>query len=69
MLGWSGPLGPGLCSECRHARRIETNRGSVFILCLLSHANPAFARYPNLPVLACRGHEKVTPYPKNSETE
>jgi len=31
-------------------------RGSVFILCELSRTDPAFPRYPNLPVLRCSGY-------------
>ncbi|HEX5521601.1 MAG TPA: hypothetical protein VFX29_07875 [Longimicrobiaceae bacterium] len=50
----SGPL-PGLCGRCTHARVIETRTGSRFFLCQRSAADPAFPRYPRLPVLACRG--------------
>jgi hypothetical protein len=34
---------------------IETRTGSRFFLCQRSAADPAFPRYPRLPVLACRG--------------
>src|SRR5438128_8349383 len=30
----------GLCGDCVHARRIESGRGSPFILCELSRADP-----------------------------
>ena len=56
----SGPP-PGLCGGCRHSRRIETGRGSVFRLCELSSRDPRFPRYPVLPVLSCTGFEAVTP--------
>lgn len=46
----------GLCASCAHANVITTRRGSVFYLCRLSFSDPAFARYPALPVLACAGH-------------
>ncbi len=46
---------PGLCGGCLHAQTIRTGRGSVFILCERSRTDPSFARYPALPVVACRG--------------
>jgi hypothetical protein len=46
----------GLCTNCTHARRIESARGSVFFLCQLSVTDPRFAKYPRLPVLSCRGY-------------
>jgi len=48
----------GLCADCRHARRIETARGSEFLLCERSEREPEYPRYPRLPVLLCKGHEK-----------
>ncbi len=48
----------GLCADCVHARRLESARGSVFILCKLSHTDPRFPKYPGLPVLSCEGFEK-----------
>ena len=54
----SGPL-PGLCGACRHSRRIETRRGSIFRLCERSATDPRFPRYPALPVLRCAGFEPV----------
>jgi hypothetical protein len=47
----------GLCATCRHARAIESDRGSVFIRCELSRIDASFPKYPGLPVLACRGYE------------
>ncbi len=47
----------GLCSQCQHARLIESNKGSVFMLCELSKTDPRFPKYPRLPVLACPGYE------------
>jgi hypothetical protein len=46
----------GLCESCRHARRIESDRGSVFYLCELSTSDPRFAKYPALPVIQCPGY-------------
>ena len=47
---------PGLCSDCQHVRRIESDRGSVFIQCQLSFEDSRFAKYPRLPVLSCSGY-------------
>jgi hypothetical protein len=46
----------GLCAHCRFARRIESARGSKFILCELSASDPAFPKYPPLPVIECAGY-------------
>lgn len=48
----------GLCNHCVHARRIESDRGSVFIMCQLSATDPRFPRYPRLPVLQCAGYSR-----------
>jgi hypothetical protein len=48
---------PGLCGTCRHARIVETRRGSTFRLCERSETDPRYPRYPTLPVLACPGYE------------
>lgn len=45
----------GLCDTCRHAHPIESAKGSFFLLCDLSRTDPAFPKYPRLPVLACPG--------------
>jgi len=45
----------GLCADCLHARRIESARGSMFYLCERSGSDPAFAKYPQLPVMECSG--------------
>jgi len=45
----------GLCAACRHVRVVESKRGSRFYLCGLSAVDPAFPKYPGLPVLRCRG--------------
>jgi len=46
----------GLCATCRHARRVESARGSVFTRCALAETDPRFPKYPRLPVLRCEGH-------------
>jgi hypothetical protein len=50
----------GLCATCTHSRKIQSDRGSVFFLCKLSETDPAFPKYPRLPVLSCSGY---TPAP------
>jgi hypothetical protein len=45
----------GLCDRCRHQRLIKNTRGSVFSLCELSRTDPAFPRYPRLPIRSCTG--------------
>jgi hypothetical protein len=47
----------GLCDGCRHQQLVPNTRGSVFSLCLRSRTDPAYPRYPRVPVLACPGHE------------
>jgi hypothetical protein len=47
----------GLCADCKHARSVTSDRGSVFYLCTLSAVDPQFAKYPQLPVLACPGYD------------
>lgn len=50
----------GLCAGCAHVRVVRSGKGSTFYLCELSRVDPAFPRYPRLPVLRCRG---FTPTP------
>jgi hypothetical protein len=49
-----------------HARDVTTIRGASFVLCQLSWSDDRFARYPQLPVCECPGHEPPDEhYPKN----
>ena len=41
----------GLCVDCVHARRIESDSGAAFLLCELSASNQAYPKYPALPVM------------------
>ena len=50
----------GLCADCAHAQRVESSRASVFFLCLKAASDPAFQKYPALPVRVCPGYERVT---------
>jgi hypothetical protein len=45
---------PGLCATCEHLRLLASRR-SVFVRCGLAETDPAFPRYPPLPVSACSG--------------
>ncbi len=64
MPGKPQPSVPaGLCARCRHAARVETPRGSVFLLCELSRSDPRFPKYPRLPVLQCSGFSPENPAP------
>jgi len=40
---------PGLCRDCQHARQMESDRGSIFMLCKLSFQDSRFAS-----IRACR---------------
>jgi hypothetical protein len=51
----------GLCSDCIHTSIIRSSKNSVFLLCELSKTDPAFPKYPRLPVLSCTGYQ---PTPK-----
>lgn len=48
----------GLCDSCRNAQQLASAKGSVFLLCGLSKADPGFPKYPRLPVLACAGYSR-----------
>jgi len=47
----------GLCRSCLYVRRVQTSRSSTFYLCRRSEEDPAYARYPRLPVIRCAGFE------------
>ena len=53
-------LAAGLCDTCVHQRVIRNTRGSAFSLCERSRSDPAYPRYPRLPVRECAGHEQRT---------
>src|ERR1700716_2584825 len=47
----------GLCTNCRHARRVQSGRGSGFVRGWPALSDARFEKYPRLPVLACAGYE------------
>ena len=53
------PSREGLCATCGHARRVTNDRGSVFVRCSYATVDPSFAKYPRLPMLACRAYTPV----------
>ena len=48
----------GLCAECQHAKRITSDRGSVFWFCELSKVDARFVKYPRIPVRECAGYRR-----------
>jgi hypothetical protein len=54
--GWSNEKA-GLCFSCRFVRKVESSRGSIFYLCRRSEEDPAYERYPRLPVIQCSGFD------------
>ena len=51
------PAPAGLCATCLHQKVVRTGRGGEFSLCRRSKSDPAYPKYPRLPVLRCRGYE------------
>jgi hypothetical protein len=52
------PLHPGLCATCVHLE-LQASPRSVFVRCALADSDPAFPRYPRLPVRACAGYGRA----------
>jgi hypothetical protein len=48
----------GLCDSCEHQQLVRNTRGSTFSLCKRSRQDPAYPRYPPLPVVECAGYER-----------
>lgn len=46
----------GLCETCFFQRVVTNTRGSRFSLCNRSREDPAYPRYPRVPVLECGGY-------------
>jgi hypothetical protein len=53
----------GLCARCTHVHIVENRRGSRFYRCRLADVDPAFPRYPPLPVLLCPGYARAVQSP------
>ncbi len=54
--GHAAAMWIGLCSACRHAKRLTTKGDSIIYLCGLSTSDPQFVKYPRLPVFECAGY-------------
>jgi len=50
----------GLCAQCRFMRMMKSDRSATFYLCERSATDPAFPKYPRLPVLQCAGYERTS---------
>jgi len=48
------PFPTSVCHTCRHLRRVETARGSVFLMCTV-----LARKYPPQPVVRCAAHAPV----------
>jgi hypothetical protein len=57
VSGAAGRPANGLCDSCVHQKLVPNTKGSVFSLCLRSRTDPAYPRYPRVPVAACPGYE------------
>jgi hypothetical protein len=55
------PTLASLCLSCAHVQRIESARGSAFLLCRLSQYDARYPKYPRQPVLICAGYQPVAP--------
>lgn len=47
-----------LCERCQSMREVVTPKGSRFLLCQLSTADPRFPKYPPQPVIRCPGFKE-----------
>ena len=54
----------GLCVSCIHSRRITSGKGATFWLCRLAERDPAYPKYPPLPVLRCGGYQRAEGRPE-----
>lgn len=51
----------GQCPQCRHVKLLESDRGSVFVMCRRASEDPRLRKYPPQPQLTCRAFERDTP--------
>ena len=56
--GWY-TMTQSLCETCKKMREILTPKGSRFVLCQLSLADPRYPKYPPQPIVRCDGYEGV----------
>lgn len=51
--------GAGLCDDCRHGRMVRSGRKAEYLLCEYSGIDPAFEKYPRLPVRNCSAYSST----------
>jgi len=49
-------IAASLCEGCARMREVISGRGSRFLLCEHSRADPRFPKYSPQPVIRCEGH-------------
>jgi hypothetical protein len=59
----------GLCDACVHQQLVRNTRGSEFSLCRRSRTDPAYPKYPPIPVRACAGFEPRPAQPAEEPRE
>ena len=50
----------GLCRGCRYAQRVSTP-GYLYWMCRRSLTDPAYPKYPRLPIRSCAGYQSGEP--------
>jgi len=61
---------PGLCATCVYTRRVPHPRGGPgYIFCGRSEFDPAYPKYPRLPVVRCAGYAPRTRDEPKSDSE
>jgi hypothetical protein len=53
----SAPHG-GLCTTCRFVRLVPSLRNAIYYRCGRSDEDPAYPRFPRLPVVSCAGYQQ-----------
>lgn len=48
----------GQCLDCRHRKALRSKSGEDLVLCARASAEPAFPKYPRLPMSGCGGFER-----------
>jgi hypothetical protein len=48
----------GLCTTCRFVRLVSSSRNVTYYRCGRSDDDPAYARFPRLPVVSCPGYQR-----------
>ena len=54
--GLVGQFKAGRCGDCVYARLLQSARGSVYCQCERSLIDDTFPKYPDLPLIVCKGY-------------